>query len=163
MVANAVEIACRVLIKPFEGYHKALPDGSCKAYADPIGIWTIGYGSIWQEDGSKVIPGLVWSREYAEKMLLKEALHFYNGILKASPGLITEPEARQAGVISWCFNLGLGAYRSSTFKRKIDEKDWEEAYLQCLRWDKAAGKVLKGLTLRRQAEGAMIRNPEKFR
>lgn len=153
---DPVEIAIERLIKPFEGYHKALPDGSCQAYTDPIGIWTIGWGSIWQEDGSKVTPGLIWSRQYAEKMLRKEALHFQAGVLKSAPNLAKEP-VRQAGVISWAFNLGLGAFRASTFRKRLLEENWEGAYSECLRWNKADGKVLRGLTLRREAEGLLIR------
>lgn len=143
-------------IKKFEGYHKALPDGSCTAYLDPIGIPTIGWGSIYDVDGSKVKMNRVWSKQLAQEQLEKEIKHFLNGLLIASPILAKSSNSKVIACLSFCFNLGLGAYRSSTFRRKVNEGNWQEASQQVLRWNKAGGKVLRGLTIRRQAESLLL-------
>jgi len=77
--------------------------------------------------------------------------------MKLCPGLKDEPPRRQAAVLSWAYNCGLGNLRISTFRKRINEKNWEEAALECLKWDKAAGRVLRGLTRRRQAESLLLK------
>lgn len=155
MDSNVIQEAAE-FIKKFEGYHKALPDGSCTAYLDPIDIPTIGWGSIYDTDGSRVKMGRVWSKQLAQEQLEKEIKHFLNGLLVASPNLAKVNNSRVIACLSFCFNLGLGAYRSSTFRRKINEGNWQEASQQVLRWNRAGGKVLRGLTIRRQAESLLL-------
>ena len=155
MISDAIRIACDALVKPFEGYAKKLPDGSCEAYPDPGtkgDPWTIGYGST----GSDVRPGVVWSSEQAEDRLQDHMVYFATGVLKLSPGLAQEPDRRLAAVVSFAYNVGLGNYRVSTFKRRVDAKDWVGAREEIVKWNKAAGRVLNGLTRRRQAEAAML-------
>jgi GH24 family phage-related lysozyme (muramidase) len=154
-VEKAIEIAIEALIKPFEGYHKKLPDGSCIAYPDPGtngDPWTIGYGST----GKDIKPGTVWSHEYALERLKEHVIYFTVGVLNLSPGLVNAEPRRLAAVISFAYNCGLGNYRISTFKRRVDEEDWEEAAREIVKWNKAAGRVLPGLTRRRKAEAAML-------
>ena len=132
-----------------------MPDGSCEAYPDPGtkgDPWTIGYGST----GSDVRPGVVWSSEQAEDRLQDHMVYFATGVLKLSPGLAQEPDRRLAAVVSFAYNVGLGNYRVSTFKRRVDAKDWGGACEEIVKWNKAAGRVLNGLTRRRQAEAAML-------
>lgn len=155
MNSNIIQEAAE-FIKKFEGYHKTLPDGSCTAYLDPIGIPTIGWGSIYDTDGSRVKMGRVWSKQLAQEQLEKEIKHFLNGLLVASPNLAKVNNSKVIACLSFCFNLGLGAYRSSTFRRKVNEGDWYEASQQVLRWNRAGGKVLRGLTTRRQAESILL-------
>ena len=56
----------------------------------------------------------------------------------------------------FAYNLGLGAFKTSILRRKILAGDIEGAKVQLARWNKSGGKILKGLTLRRQAEIAYI-------
>ena len=153
---EALKIAIESLIKPFEGYARRLPDGGCCAYPDPgtgADPWTIGYGST----GSGIGPGTVWTRDQAEQRLQEHVRYFLSGMVKLSPRLATAAPRRIAAVLSWCYNIGLGNYRVSTFKKRIDAGDWEGAAEQCLLWNKAAGRVLPGLTRRRQAESMLLR------
>lgn len=155
MISDAIRIACDGLVKPFEGYAKKLPDGSCQAYPDPGtrgDPWTIGYGST----GPDVKPDTVWPQEKAEERLAEHLLYFASGVLRLSPGLAKEPDRRLAAVISFAYNVGLGNYRVSTFKRRVDAKDWDGAREEIVKWNKAAGRVLPGLTRRRQAEAALL-------
>ena len=153
---EAIELAINVLIKPFEGYARKMPDGGCCAYPDPAtggDPWTIGYGST----GSDIRQHTVWTKEQAEDALQAHVRYFVSGLVKLSPRLLSASPRRIAAVISWAYNLGLGNYRISTFKRRIDASDWSGAAEECLKWNKAAGRVIPGLTRRRQAESMMMR------
>jgi len=155
MTTEAIKLAGDLLIKPFEGYAKRLPDGSCTAYPDPGtggDPWTIGWGCT----GPSINPGTVWSVEVAQSELDKHLLHFCVGVLKLSPDLIGEPPRRLAAVISFAYNCGLGNYRVSTLRKRINDKDWGGAQEEIVKWNKAAGRVLKGLTRRREAEATLL-------
>ena len=58
-------------------------------------------------------------------------------------------------VVSWTYNLGEGALKSSTMLKKINAAWHEEVPEQMKRWNRAGGKVLKGLERRREAEAAL--------
>ena len=153
---QAIKLACEVLVKPFEGYHRKLPDGGCSAYPDP-GTggkpWTIGWGST----GPNIHQNTVWTRDQAEQDLQAHLRHFAFGSLGFSPNLINEPPRRFAAIISFTYNCGLGNYKISTLRKRVNEGDWSSAYTEIQKWNKAAGRVLPGLTRRRLAEANMLR------
>lgn len=155
-MTEALELSMNALVKPFEGYHKATPDGGCRSYPDPGtgGVpWTIGWGCT----GPHIGPDTVWTREKAEEELVKELEHFQKGLIALSPGLVGELPRRVAALISFCYNCGLGNYRISTLRKRVNEEDWQGACEQIVRWNKAAGRVLPGLTRRRLAEAAFLK------
>ena len=153
---EAIDLACNVLIKPFEGLARKRLDGLIEAYPDPGSggaPWTIGYGST----GADITPHTVWTMQQCEDALDHHVRYFFVGLCKLSPTLRNAVPRRIAAVTSWAYNCGLGNYRISTFKKRIDAEDWEGAATECVKWNKAAGKVLPGLTRRRVAEAAMMR------
>lgn len=156
MIRDAVALSRKALVKPFEGYHKRLPDGGCKAYPDP-GTggkpWTIGWGTT----GPDVKADSVWTEEQAQAALDREIMGKTMGVLKLSPSLAKASDRRLAAIISFAYNCGLGNYRISTLKRRIDAGDWDGAAEEIVKWNKAAGRVLPGLTRRRVAEAALLR------
>lgn len=152
---EAIEISKNILIKPFEGYARRLPDGSCCAYPDPASgnnPWTIGYGST----GPDISRGTIWSKDQAEKALQAHLVYFATGLIQRSPTIVKASPARFAAVLSWVYNLGFGNYHISTFKKRVEAQVWPEAASECLKWNKARGRVLPGLTRRRQAEALML-------
>ena len=152
---DAIKICADVFVKPFEGYARRLPNGDCTAYPDPgtgADPWTIGWGCT----GRDIQPGTVWTVERAQAALEEHLKDFYIRLLQMSPRLAKEPPGRVAAILSWVYNCGLGNYRISTFKKRIDAGDWEGAREECVKWNKAAGRVLPGLTRRRVAEAAFI-------
>ena len=156
MTTEAIKIARETLCKPFEGYAKRLPNGDCKAYPDPGtggDPWTIGWGST----GPEVTPDTVWTQQQAEDSLDKHLLYFCAGVLKLSPNLLKEPSRRLAAIISFAYNCGLRNYRISTLKKRVDASDWAGACEEIVKWNKAGGRILPGLTRRRQAEAALLR------
>jgi lysozyme len=140
---SALEILIK-LIKESEGC-------KLKAYNCPAGIWTIGYG---QTKGIK--EGMTWTQNQADEDLVKTALEVLNRAIKYSPILATANMEKQAAIADFIYNLGVGNYATSTLKKKVDVGDWVSAASEIKRWDKAAGKVLKGLTVRREKEAALL-------
>lgn len=151
----AIALATERLICPFEGYHRRLDDGGCAAYPDPgtgAAPWTIGYGTT----GPGINADTRWTHEDALAALNADATLAALGVLKLSPGLAAEPDSRLAALISFAYNLGLGAYRASTLRHRVNDADWPEAAQELLRWVRAGGRVLPGLVARRTAEAALL-------
>jgi lysozyme len=87
---------------------------------------------------------------------MQELEHNYAaGVLRASPGLVEHPGAF-AAMIDFAYNLGVGRYRASTLRRRVDQKDWDGAKEQLMRWTRGGGRVLPGLVRRRKAEAALF-------
>lgn len=155
MIADAIRLASDTLVKPFEGYAKRLSDGSCRAYPDPAthgAPWTIGWGCT----GADITPDTVWSQDKAQEELEKHLLYFTSKAIRMSPSLITSGDRRLAAIISFNYNCGLGRYRISTLKKRVDTQDWDGACEEIVKWNKASGRVLVGLTRRRLAESALL-------
>ena len=142
---QALDIAV-VLCKEFEGFSE-------KPYICPAGYPTIGYGTVYKTDGTKVtMQDAPISHEMGLSWLISELEHNYMaGVLKASPGLVTEPIA--LGVMTdFAYNLGVGRYRASTLRKRVDAQDWVGAATELKKWVNGGGKRLPGLVRRRQAE-----------
>lgn len=152
---DAIRIATDALIKPFEGYHRKLPDGSAHAYPDPGtggAPWTIGWGTT----GPDIGPNTVWTLEQCSNALDNHVHEFALGVVRLSPDIIDALPRRFAAIISFSYNCGLRNYRISTLRKRVNEQDWESAGREILKWNKAAGRILPGLTRRRQAESLML-------
>lgn len=79
--------------------------------------------------------------------------YFLPKTVRLFPGADTPP--RLGALLDATFNLGDGNMRGSTLRRKVNAGEWPEVPGQLLRWNKAGGRELRGLTLRRSAEGAL--------
>lgn len=135
------------LIKQFEG---------CKltAYQDSVGVWTIGYGWTQPVDGKPIRSGMTIKQETAER-LLKTGLVSYESDLSrlVKVGLT---QGQFDALVSFTYNLGALSLSTSTLLRKLNAGDYTGAADEFLRWNKAGGKVLNGLTRRREAERALF-------
>lgn len=145
---------------PFEGTGPMDAKGNFLAYLCPAGIPTIAWGITFDEQGKNIKLGDVWSYDRAVQQKSKILTKFLNDLLAASPILKNEPVARVAAILSWVFNLGIGNYRLSTFRKRIEAGDWIVAAMECRKWDKAKvngkSQVLNGLTKRREKESLCI-------
>ena len=114
------------------------------AYKDSVGIWTIGVGHI-----QGVYKGMTITKEKAEELLKSDLQLFEKGIndLKLE---LTQNEFD--ALVLFTFNLGTGALLKSTLLKKIKAKDIESIKAEWVRWNKAGGKVVNGLTTRREKE-----------
>ena len=143
---------CIELIKKFEGL-------SLKPYLCPARIPTIGYGNTFYEDGTKVtMSDKLITAERATAMLKVVVSQFAVGVAK----LITFKGVSQHqfdALVSFAYNVGLGNLKSSTLLKRVNKNEMELASMEFKKWDKAGGKVLAGLTKRREAEAMLFREP----
>lgn len=135
------------LIKQFEG---------CKltAYQDSVGIWTIGYGWTQPVDGKPIRAGMTIKQETAERLLKTGLVSYESDVSRlVKVGL---SQGQFDALVSFTYNLGARSLSTSTLLRKLNAGDYAGAADEFLRWNKAGGKVLNGLTRRREAERALF-------
>lgn len=134
------------IIKHFEGVRTT-------AYQDSVGVWTIGYGHTSAAGDPQVYAGLTITLDQAEQILRKDLGIFEKGVSDAVK--VTTNDDQFSAMVSFSFNVGLGAYRDSTLLRKHHAGDFAGAADEFLRWVYAGGQVLPGLQRRRNAERAL--------
>lgn len=141
------------VVKSFEGLF-------LKPYMDPIKIPTIGYGTIRYENDMKVsMQDPAISEERATELLMYELNKKASAVEKMVKTQINENEF--SALVSLSYNVGTTALQSSTLLKLLNANADKIAIAdQFLRWNKAGGKELKGLTLRRQAERSLFLQPE---
>jgi len=125
-----------------------------KAYPDPGtggAPWTIGYGHT----GADVSPGLVITEAKADELLRSDIARFEDAVAKLVGANATDNQF--SALVSFAFNVGAEALRTSTLLRKHNEGDYVGAANEFPKWVKAAGKTLPGLVKRRQREQALYR------
>ena len=122
-----------------------------KPYQDPIGLWTVGVGHLIGD--GKSLP-IEWFRtltmDEVDELLKKDLQRFERGVLRLCPNNLTQ--SRFDALVSFAFNVGLGNLQASTLRQKHNRNDVLGAAKEFLRWNKAGGKVFRGLTIRRQDE-----------
>ncbi len=130
------------LIKQFEGCRLV-------AYKCPAGIWTIGYGHTQGvKAGDKI------TRSKAESFLRSDLKKFEKGILNSVKVPLNQYQFD--ALISFTYNCGLGAFKSSTLLKKLNAGDYKGAGAEFLKWNKSNGRVLAGLKRRRKAEKVLF-------
>lgn len=135
------------LIKEFEG---------CKltAYQDSVGVWTIGYGWTQPVDGKPIRAGMTIKQETAERLLKTGLVSYESDVSRLVRVGLTQGQFD--ALVSFTYNLGARSLSTSTLLRKLNAGDYAAAADEFLRWNKAGGKVLNGLTRRREAERALF-------
>ena len=132
------------LIKTFEGL-------SLSKYQDVVGKWTIGYGHLILPEESFAQP---ITEAQAEALLRRDLSVSENAVNKYVSVALNQDQFD--ALVSFTFNLGSGNLKSSTLLKLLNERRYQEAANQLLRWDKAGGKQVAGLTRRRAAELALF-------
>jgi lysozyme len=135
---------CYQLLKHYEGL-------KLEAYLCSGNVWTIGYGQTYYADGRRVKQGDRITKEEAEAglpIILKTyAISVHQ---KVRVGI---SQSQFDALCSFAYNVGIGAFDSSTLLQVINrERPIDEIEAQFMRWNKAGGKVVNGLTARRKSE-----------
>jgi lysozyme len=148
--SNPVEVAKRLCIL-FEGVY-------LKPYLCPAGIPTIGVGSTFYENGTRVtLADPPITRERAEQLLMWElSKNCLPRVLKLCPNLPDWGPEAVAAIMDFVYNLGSGQLQSSTLRKRILADDKEGAKAELMKWVKGGGKVLPGLVKRRTVECSLI-------
>lgn len=132
-------------VQRYEGY-------SDKAYPDPgtgSSPWTIGYGHT-----RGVRPGDTCTREQARRWLEEDLEDASRAVQDYVRVPLTQPQFD--ALVSFVYNVGVHNFNTSTLLKRINEGDMDAAANEFLKWDHAGGKVMAGLTRRRQAEREMF-------
>lgn len=120
------------------------------AYRDLIGVWTLGYG-----DTQNVMPGQMLTEAEAVERLIKRVVRdFEPKVMECGDGAAM-PDGVFASHISLAYNIGTGAYCSSTTARRARAKDYKGSCVALTWFNKAGGRVVKGLVSRREKERAI--------
>lgn len=139
------------LIKEFEGFRAA-------AYQDAVGIWTIGYGTT-------AVAGVGITPKAGMKISEAQALGYLDAAVTKFSHEVTRLLKRPANdnefgaMVSLAYNIGPGAFAKSSVLRLFNAGDKEGAAAAFLLWNKAGGKVLRGLVRRREAEKRLFLTP----
>jgi len=147
------------LIKRYEGCARLRQDGLVEAYPDPASSlsrtgsgsgepWTIGWGAT----GAGIGPGTIWTQEQCDERLARDLERYAADVARAIGDASTTQNQFDALV---SFHYNTGAIGRATLTRKHVAGDFAGAALEFQRWNRAAGRVLKGLTRRRRDESQL--------
>lgn len=148
---------CLDLIKKWEGFRDT-------AYLDPVGIPTIGYGTIRYPSGKKVQIGDVLSEQEAEAFLHLEC----EKTAKIVSELVNVPlnQNQFDALVSFCYNVGVGAFQESTLRKKLNAGDNLEAAQEFDNWvfatENGVKRKLEGLVNRRRDEKTLFQKNDNL-
>lgn len=148
-MTRRVNAAGLSLITSFEGYEP-------KWYRDAVGVWTIGYGHTDSAGPPKYANtrNLVLSKADATELLADDLGQYAAAVEKAVKVPLNDNQF--AALVSFCYNVGAGNLAKSTLVKKLNAGDYKSVRSELAKWNKAKGKVLKGLTRRRAAEADLF-------
>lgn len=140
------------LIKHFESCLRPVGD-KFQAYYDPIRVLTIGWGHT-NHHGRQIKAGDKWTREECDAEFLRD-MELFEDTVKH---LVKVPlkQYQFDALVSFAFNCGGGNLKSSTLLRLINANAFDAAAREFPKWNKAGGKVLKGLVRRRASEALLF-------
>jgi lysozyme len=136
-----------------------------RPYQCPALLWTVGVGHVIDPMHARVkladrkalpIPegwNRVLSMDEVNDILKKDLNRFEAGVMRLCPK--TTKQSHFDALVSFAFNVGLGNLQNSTLRMKHNREDFDGAAEEFLKWNKAGGKVLKGLDKRRKGEKAL--------
>ena len=140
------------LTKEIKDFVKAKEGLSLTAYLCPAKVWTIGYGNTSYETGIKVKQGDKISKERAE-LLFNNTFENFALQVKQLVFKSTLNDNQFSALVSFAYNVGIGALKSSTLLKKVKANPNDNTIAnEFAKWNKGGGKVLAGLTSRRAKE-----------
>jgi lysozyme len=124
--------------------------------------WTVGWGSTGLDyfnldangQPKRIGPGTKWTQAQADERNGKDLEKFSAQVIALLQVPVSDNQF--AALVSFAYNCGVGNLKSSTLLRKVNESKFTEAAAEFLKWDKAQGQVMPGLTRRREAEKALF-------
>ena len=160
--ARAIGPAGIALIKRFEGCARLQLDGLVGAYPDPgtgSEPWTIGWGATGRDHvhGGRIGPGTVWTQAQCDARLTDD-LARYASEVAAALGDAPTTQSQFDALVSFHYNTG--AIARATLTAKHCKGDTAGAAREFARWNRAGGRVLKGLGRRRAEEAELYLTPQ---
>jgi lysozyme len=115
-----------------------------EAYQDSVGVWTIGFGSTHE-----VVPHMQITQSQALEWLERDLNASYNAVQRLIKTNLSDDQ--YIALIDFVYNLGAGTLQRSTLRARLNRGDMD-CQNEFLKYNKAGGRPLRGLTIRRQAE-----------
>jgi lysozyme len=159
---RTIGAAGTVLIKRFEGCARLRLDGLIEAYPDPgtgAEPWTIGWGATGRDHvhGGRIGPDTVWTQAQCDARLADDLARYAADVVAAlGDAPTTQPQFD--ALVSFHYNTGAIARATLTAKHRAGDTDG--AAREFARWNRAGGRVLKGLVKRRAAEAELYQSLE---
>lgn len=145
---NLTNVMTRTVTPEVIAFIKQWEGVRLEAYKCPAGVWTIGYGHT-----RTARQGLRITQQQADALLVEDLRKFERAVDDAVHVDLTDNQF--GALVSWAFNVGEAAMRKSTLVRKLNAGDYDSVPSELARWNKAGGKVVRGLTNRRAAEAGL--------
>ena len=144
-MADALAIAAEIIKRPeIEGFRS-------KPYLCPAKVWTIGYGSTRDAAGKPVTANTPPVNETeATRLVIRDLGDAARTVDRLVTVYLTTNQ--KAALIDFVYNLGPGAFASSTLLKKLNASDYKGASEEFGKWVYSGGKVLNGLVNRRKIE-----------
>jgi lysozyme len=142
----------------FVAYFEGFPNGG-RPYNDPVGHCTIGFGHLLHYGNCTPSDHERWGQlteKEAKQLLRKDLEEFAKGVKEKTVLWPKLEQHERDALISFAFNVGLGAYADSTLLKKLNQGDKRGAANEFPRWVYASGQKLPGLVRRREAERKMF-------
>jgi len=139
-VLTAVGTATVAVVGPFEGLR-------LKSYPDIVGVWTACYGET-----KGIRPGMVFTKPECDAKLVDSLVVHETGMRDCLDDPDAIPVKPYIAFVSLTYNIGVAAFCRSSVARRANAGDLQGACDAILMWDRAGGKQVRGLTLRRQKE-----------
>lgn len=122
------------------------------------GVWTIGYGQTGRYYGKRVRRGMTTTKAEAHAWLRDHSIKTYEDAVTQAVKVPLNQNQFDA-LVSFTYNVGVGALKQSTALRKLNAGDYAGAADALTMWMKCKGKVLAGLVRRRKEERALFLTP----
>lgn len=159
---SATSAAGLALIMEFESCAEDVGGGRYQAYPDPGSggkPWTIGWGSTTDFDGRPIAPGTIWTKAQCDQRKAQDMRRFETGVKKLlGSALAATSQPQFDALVSFTYNCGEGNFAQSTLLRMHKAGNFAGAAGQFARWNRAQGRVMRGLTRRRAAEAKLYRS-----
>lgn len=124
------------------------------AYDDGVGVWTIGFGTIKYPNGVRVKRGDTCTLEQAKSYMKYDLIEFEHTVNSLAKVLLNQNQFD--ALVSLTYNIGSGAFKSSTLLKKLNASDYKGAADQFDVWVNAGGKRMQGLANRRAKEKSLF-------
>lgn len=137
-----------------------------KPYRDVAQLWTVGVGHLMYPDQLKLDRAgrleyqlhpndqRTFLKEEVDELLRSDLHRFESGVTRLCPVRLTQGQFN--ALVSFSFNVGLGALQRSTLRQKVNRQEWERCTECFLKYNKVGGVVFRGLVRRRRDEVAMF-------
>lgn len=165
------------LVQRFEGCYSCIPGGTVNGKVKPkpvanlrdvnqtvysyrcsANVPTIGWGNTMWADGTPVADGDECTLDEANQLFYTEIDEFAEGVARLIKTEITQNMFD--ALVCFAFNVGLGNLKNSTLLKVVNAGQFDQVREQFMRWNKAGGKELPGLTKRRSAEADLFETPD---